>query len=286
MKFKECLEKFNVEKATELMKHGKTQAYIGEIFGIDAQRVCDCFKYYGIKFIRRTFYVNDEYFDNIDSEDKAYTLGFLVADGCVKKEERKTGFSYRVSFNNSIDDKEAVDLIHSKVCPEAKIVIPKNLYNRRKKPQYCLQWSSEHMFNTLSSYDIKPRKTYDKEFKLPDELLSDELWRHFIRGFFDGDGHVGDETVEFIFTSEPFMNQVMSWFANFNYRSYHIDGKTTDYWKVVIDAPRKVKSCIYHYLYDNSTCYLSRKKDCFNTEISYSLKNKTIDIVEHRAEKI
>lgn len=28
------------------------------------------------------------------------------------------------------------------------------------------------------------------------------------------------------------------------------------------------------------------KKDCFNTEISYSLKNKTIDIVEHRAEKI
>ena len=29
MKFKECLEKFNVEKATELMKHGKTQAYIG-----------------------------------------------------------------------------------------------------------------------------------------------------------------------------------------------------------------------------------------------------------------
>ena len=69
MKFKECLEKFNVEKATKLMKHGKTQAYIGEIFGIDAQRVCDCFKYYGIKFIRRTFYVNDEYFDNIDSEN-------------------------------------------------------------------------------------------------------------------------------------------------------------------------------------------------------------------------
>ena len=41
------------------------------------------------------------------------------------------------------------------------------------------------------------------------------------------------------------------------------------------------KILVFHIL-----CYLSRKKDCFNTEISYSLKNKTIDIVEHRAEKI
>ena len=199
---------------------------------------------------------------------------------------RKNKISYRIAFNNSIDDSETINLIHDRICPEAKIVIPKILYNRRKKQQLCLQWTSEHMANTLKSYNIYPRKTYDKNFKLPENLLTDELWRHFIRGFFDGDGHVGSETVEFVFTSEPFMLQVMSWFSNFNYRVYHIDGKTTDYWKVVIPVNNKAKSTIYHYLYDGASNYLNRKHDNFNTEISYSLKNKTIEIVEHRVEKI
>ena len=193
---------------------------------------------------------------------------------------------FTVVFNNSVDDLETIQLIHDRICPEATLNISKKLHNRRCKPQCPLQWQSEHMAKTLESYNIKPRKTYDKEFKLPDNLLSDELWRHFIRGFFDGDGHVGSETIEFIFTSKLFMEQVMSWFQNFNYKAYLVQGKTTDYWKVVIPAPDKVKSCIYHYLYDNATCFLHRKKDCFNTEISYSLKHKTIDIVEHRVEKI
>lgn len=286
MKFTECLQKFDKKLAVEMMQHGKSQAEIGKQFGISAQRVSDCFKALKIPYIRRTFYVNDTYFDKIDSEEKAYILGFLVADGCVKEEIRKNKSSWRIAFCNSIDDAEIINLIHDRICPEANIVIPKIKHNRRKKKQYILQWTSEHMCKTLSKYNIMPRKTYDKSFKLPENLLTDELWRHFIRGFFDGDGHVGDCTVEFVFTSELFMNQIMNWFKNFNYRIYHIEGKTTDYWKVVIPTNRKIKSCIYHYLYDGATCYLTRKHDVFNTEITYSLKHKTIDIVEHRVEKI
>lgn len=59
----------------------------------------------GIKYVRRKFPINDTFFDVIDSELKAYALGFLVADGCIKHEKRANGnFSYRVAFNNSIDD--------------------------------------------------------------------------------------------------------------------------------------------------------------------------------------
>lgn len=286
MKFEECLKKFKVKEAIEMMLHGKTQKEIGEKFGISAQRVSECFKACNIQYVKRSFFVDDYYFDEINTQEKAYILGFLVADGCVREEIRKTRTSYRIAFNNSIDDAETINLIHDKICPEAKIVIPKILYNRRKKQQLCLQWTSEHMANTLKSYNINPRKTYDKNFVIPENLLTDELWRHFIRGFFDGDGHVGSEVVEFIFTSEPFMLQVMKWFDNFNYKTYHIQGKTTDYWKTVIPANEKIKSAIYHYLYDGASNYLNRKHDNFNTEISYSLKNKTIEIVEHRVEKI
>ena len=276
------LQKFNVEKAVEMMKHGKTQKEIGEQFGVTAQRISDCFKYYGIKYVRRSFYVNDEYFDVIDTEGKAYALGFFVADGCVKHEQRKCGISYRMAFCNSVEDKEAIEFIHNEICPEAKIVY-REYVNR--KPQYILQWTSEYMAKILETkYLIKARKTYDKEFYIPEDTIPDNLWRHFIRGFFDGDGHISPQTLEFTFTAKPFMEQVLNWFKNFTYRIYEVEGKTTTYWKVIINLDEAKRAACYHFFYDDATIYLTRKKEVFNTEISYRITNRSIEIVEHRVE--
>lgn len=279
------LEKFNLDLAIELMQQGKKQKEIGDVFGLSSQRVSECFKYYNVKFDKRGLKINDSYFDNIDNEEKAYLLGFLVADGCCRLEKRKKSFSKRIAFNNTIDDKEAIELLHKRICPDSSLLIKNYTHNRRKKPQYTLQWSSEHMFDILATkYNIKPHKTLDKNFFIPENSIPEDLWRHFIRGFFDGDGHISCQSIEFVFTSEPFMRQIMSWFANFNYRVYHIQGKTTDYWKVVINTNDKVKKAIYDFFYKDSTVFLKRKYETFNTEITYSIKNRVISIVEHRAE--
>lgn len=287
MRKTEYLEKFNLEKAIQMMKDGKNQKEIGIEFGISPQRVSDCFKFYNVKFDRRGLKINDNFFDIIDSELKAYLLGFLVADGCCKLEKRSHGNkrTKRISFNNTVDDKEAIEALHTNICPNSSLIIKNYTHNRRKKPQYTLQWTSEHMFDILGSkYNIRPHKTLDKSFFIPEDTIPENLWRHFIRGFFDGDGHVGSCTIEFVFTSEPFMNQIMSWFKNFHYRVYHIQGKTTDYWKIIIPTPDKIKKCIYDFFYKDSTIYLLRKYEVFNTEITYSIANRAISIVEHRPE--
>jgi hypothetical protein len=36
---------------------------------------------------------NHYYFENIDTEDKAYFLGFIYADGCIVKNKRNSGLS-------------------------------------------------------------------------------------------------------------------------------------------------------------------------------------------------
>lgn len=46
------------------------------------------------------------------------------------------------------------------------------------------------MFDTIQSYGILPRKTYRPEFKLPENLIDNALFPHFVRGLIDGDGHV------------------------------------------------------------------------------------------------
>ena len=61
-------------------------------------------------------------------------------------------------------------------------------------------------------YKIVPRKTYDIDFNFPFETIPEELHRHFIRGFMDGDGSINFSELRFAFTSEKFMNQIMGKF--------------------------------------------------------------------------
>lgn len=275
-----------IEQIRQLTYHGKNRKEISEIVNISQPELSKLCKENNIPVLKRKGYINDFYFDKIDCEEKAYILGFLIADGTIMKIPRNKDYTYRISFSNSIADKEVIDLIHKEICPDSKISIYDNSKSKKKaKLTYSLSWTSQHMYETLLSYNILPRKTYHKDFKLPDNVIPDHLWRHFIRGFFDGDGHVDYETVNFVFTSKPFMKQVMSWFKNFNYRTYHIQGMTTDYWNVTIGTEnRKINRCLYHFLYDDAHCFLTRKKDRFNTEISYYISNRVIDIVEHRIE--
>lgn len=209
MRKNQYLEMFDPEKAVKLMLEGKNQEEIGiALGGIPKQRISDLFKMFGIKFIRRKFPINDNYFDIIDSEDKAYLLGFLIADGCIRKEKRRNGnISYRICFSNSIDDKEAIELLHSKICPKATLGISNQSTEAiKRKDNYTLQWTSPHMVETLiNKYRIIPHKTEDSEFKLPENSIPENMWRHLIRGFFDGDGHCGKYELQFVFTSKPFM---------------------------------------------------------------------------------
>ena len=232
--------------------------------------------------------VNDTYFDVIDTEKKAYILGFLIADGCIIYEQKKSGYiSKSIRFSNTVDDSEAISCIRDEICPQRVLKEYNTTSNRRKKAQFSFKWVSNYMVNTLETkYNIKRRKTFDKDFVLPENAIPEHLFRHFLRGFFDGDGHIDYTGIQFVFTSELFMNQILRWFKNFHYRILHIDGKTTDYWTVLIYLDLKRKACIRKFLYENATVFLSRKKLIFNTEISYNSRNGIIDIVEHRAEEI
>ena len=84
---------------------------------------------------------NDNYFDVIDSHEKAYILGFLIADGCIRLEKRKSGnFSKRICFSNSIDDWDVIKYIHDKICPEVKLITYHNTKGAiNRKPQVTLQ---------------------------------------------------------------------------------------------------------------------------------------------------
>lgn len=132
----------------------------------------------------RKYQINEHYFDDIDTEDKAYFFGLLFADGSVHDMNI-------LSISLQDEDSYLLYILNEKIQPDK----PLNLHKYHKpdnnlKNQYSVKYNSIHMFNTLQGYGLIPRKSLVKKF--PDLILnsSKEIQRHFIRGYFDGNGSI------------------------------------------------------------------------------------------------
>lgn len=134
--------------------------------------------------------VNSDYFDCIDSPEKAYILGLLAADGNVYVRYGEYGISLRLSKK----DYQAVEFVRDRLVPMARIwhYTNKERYigNRVIKPSsMCgVRFCSKHIVKTLASYGVIPDKTGGFEFP---EKLFEEYQVSFILGYFDGDGSAG-----------------------------------------------------------------------------------------------
>lgn len=109
--------------------------------------------------------------DNIN----AYIFGWIMSDGCLKKEGRnKTAYAIRIASN----DLDIIQWLHNVLCIGNKIYKQGNGYQIK----YRNIESIDFMMNNC----LTEQKSLTMQFpKIPDEYVFD-----FIRGYFDGDGSV------------------------------------------------------------------------------------------------
>lgn len=127
------------------------------------------------------------YFDEIDTEEKAYWLGFLTADGWINKSKKTnagvTGIELQYGdighlkkFNKSISGNyQITDRWRSCTLSKDK---------EKKNHLCCIRIFSLTMYNSLENKGFSKDKSYD--YHIP--MLRKDLIRHYIRGYFDGDG--------------------------------------------------------------------------------------------------
>lgn len=125
---------------------------------------------------RKTFF-NERYFAEIDSEDKAYFLGFIVSDGNL----------FRTTTQLSLTDPEPVFAFADCLGYPCEMIefMPRRI--PKHKDQWRIRLNSIAMANDLKKLGITPNKSFT--IKYPS--IAPELERHLIRGIWDGDGHVG-----------------------------------------------------------------------------------------------
>lgn len=216
---------------------------------------------------------DESVFDSIDTEEKAYWLGFIFADGYIGSHEncKSKTFNFELSLKGS-------DMEHLKKFNTFMKHIKDNVkiseVKCSDKSYLRCRWSvhNKHLWYTLNSYGCTPRKSLTLKF--PDESIfveSDkysrkELIRHFIRGYFDGDGCLTWANTEHTIASisvtgtKEFLTSLQE---HLNVNNLKMQTKDYSINTYTFSLGYNKAWNITHYLYNNSTIYLDRKYNIY-----------------------
>ena len=139
----------------------------------------------GNQITSRKYKINENYFDEIDTPNKAYILGLLYADGNNHIPNNT------VSIALQEEDVEILHWINKEIESTRPISFSqKHKDNNNLKNIYVLGITNMHISQILEKKGIVANKSLVLKFPL---FLEEHLYSHFIRGYFDGDGHIGVE---------------------------------------------------------------------------------------------
>lgn len=122
--------------------------------------------------------LDDNYFNSIDTNVKAYILGLIAGDGSINYKTNS------ISYEIHPKDIELIHIIRNAICKELPIHKCKN------RNIIGLRLNSTRMVLDIARHlMIVDKQPLSNNIKLPN-LNSLELYVSFIRGYFDADGHI------------------------------------------------------------------------------------------------
>ena len=257
--------KLTEEQEKELCKKYNTNKVsiteISNMFGVCKRSVFNVLSRNGVR-PTHSYEYNKSVFSNELTEEKAYWVGFLMADGCVVKDRlgRKT-----VSVQLQSQDKHHLEKLRAFICPK-KPIYEKIYYHKKFKKTFSsctLSFSGDDIRNDLIGYGVVCRKS-TSEFALKDINNN----RHFWRGVIDGDGSVCEykeksrktHTQEIsLYGSKQLLEQFIS-FINLNiFETKRIPNKKNSGNCYQVHFTSKKARILVDYFYSNCNIYLDRK---------------------------
>lgn len=213
----------------------------------------------------RRFKVNDNYFDKIDNEHKAYWLGLLLADGFLSNSGHATE-SFGISL--SIKDKYILEEFVKDL--ESTYTV-KEYIGKSKFENSCTDFAyakilikSKQIFKRLIEYGFTVKKSYNGI--VPEKHIPDDLKIHFIRGYFDGNGGLSIGSGSHLYTLDfTGTKEIITWILkyfdkeNLKLQERHPDRDNNNV-SIKISGDKQIYS-IMSRIYKDATIYLTRKYD-------------------------
>jgi len=286
--------KHNYLVIQEEHKEGKSLLFLSKKYNIPLQSIYTYFRTRKIPYNKEIiprhegYTVNDNYLDEIDNEEKAYFLGWMFSDGCVinntfsLKLKREDGYMVEKLYNLFSNGYKLSTNI--KNTSQSKIISSKQITNRLKELG-CIE------NKTLNGFSIPN--------------ISDNLFRHYLRGYFDGDGTISVRTsrpnqrqISICSIDKQFLEQLQQKLLKFNINTIISEevrkGKSlkTPTGKYLTNCKNMYRLCLlthkdrlkfYEFLYKDCSIKLERKYVLYNeyyTNTVLILENKDSKIVQ------
>lgn len=218
--------------------------------------------------LHKKYDFDENFFEKIDTEEKAYVLGFIYADGNLHKSTNS------ILLELSEKDMDTLIKLKNTFAPNHP------LFKHEKEPNECyrLTINNYKTYQDLLNIGLTPAKSLTIKFP----VIENYLIKHFIRGYFDGDGCICYNNrnrrgkfqligqVEFsILGSESFCLALIDYFKNI-FINLRIDKSGRN--KIISrvrTASRYDLIKIYKWFYEDATIFMNRKKELFE----YIIKN-------------
>lgn len=259
----------NKENIEELINNNLTLKEIAVELNVSYNTILRYCKKYNLKSTTgskgaKKHTVNEHYFENIDTEDKAYWLGFIAADGNIHATVKNKPVN-RIQINLKGDDKYHLESFQEAI--KSNYAIQDKIVNGSSVAQ--LKINCTKMCNDLIANNITPKKSLT--VTMPD--IPQELIRHYIRGYFDGDGNIKNfydknnrHRYNFNIVGGIDMLEQIQQYIPCSTSIYRLK-RASEIFSLETTKKDNMK-IIYNYLYEDATIYLERKKDIFDDLMS------------------
>lgn len=208
--------------------------------------------------------IDDTIFDTIDNEFSAYFLGLLWADGYNSIEKKNITISLQET-DKDILEKISNEIFHKEI-----------LYNKKtkgnRKNQTLLYFYSPKISSLLNEYGLNTQRNFHGG--LPKCSIPKNIFHHFLRGLWDGDGSI------FIVKHS---NDYASSFIGSSFICKEIQQKIKEYYdfdicltpdknysdpigmaRLHVHGNKKTKKLL-DIFYQNSTIYMNRKYEKYKS---------------------
>jgi hypothetical protein len=220
-----------------------------------------------ISYDNKLYNIDESIFETVDTEEKAYWLGFLYADGYIYD----CNNCYELSLSLSKHDEEHLIKFKSFMKAGHPIYNKTVILDDKEYESVRIDIGNRKIVRDLNKLGCMQAKSLIIEFPTLEQVPS-YLQNSFIRGYFDGDGTIGAYlrkdciTKQLAFSllgTKNLLDNIKDIFYNETgigkEKNYDMNGKA---YRLRYSGNRICKK-IYEYLYSNSNIFLDRKKLVF-----------------------
>jgi len=275
--YKKTLFRITPEQTVQIVasyQQGISSEVIARNMDLDGSTVCRVLKRSGVALRpatenKRKYDIDQDYFKQIDSQEKAYFLGFLYADGNLSKR----GYAIKIELHPQ--DRNILEKLSIIVYGFVKLGVD----HREKEDYLYLAFYSKKIHGDLIKLGCMPDKSRKIAFPSFD-IVPDHLMSHFIRGYMDGDGCISNANPDRprldISSNKAFILGLIAYLETKLGIKCNKPGSRDDkpdHSNIQFSSKATLKP-VLDFIYQDATIYLDRKKQAFQ-ELITLLDKKT-----------